>query len=304
MKYLQPFVRLFVRLLLAFPRPVFLGFLKIVRRAFSQSFNAFLFDDCLARYLRQGYGSIPVSHCSMEITIPMNVSLDIGDYIQRSFYLFGYPSFTAELLTFCDRETAFFDIGANLGLISLAVAQRTPASFVFAFDPEPKNYTKLQAIFLNNCPEASPIQLGLSDKAGRLEMKSVGHDSGSASFEVAYLESRMAANKCDSQSAVVTVEVSTFDTFVKTINLSDRRKVAMKIDVEGHELSVLRGMRRFLSEARQEICIVIETHMRNYEEVHELLSAESFAVCWPPAEEIEAFKSGGASCIDLIYVRH
>ena len=302
-KIFQPFLRLFVRLLLLFPKPLFLAFLKFIRRVFSRSFNELFFDDCFARCLRQGYASVPVRECSLEITIPLDVSLDVGDYIQRSFYLFGYPHFTAELLRFCDHKTAFFDIGANLGLITLAVAQSAPANYLFAFEPEPGNFLKLQAILLKNCNGARAVQLGLSDTQGKMELKSMGNDSGSASFEIAYLDSRNLANQYHSESAVTTVEVTTFDSFVKTIDLSDRAKVAMKIDVEGHELSVLRGMRQFFKDATQLICIVVETHKRNYDGVHELLSTDGFTMTWPAKAEIEAFQSGDFSAIDLIYVR-
>lgn len=302
-RIVQPIIRLFVRLLLLLPKPFFLKFLKIIRRVFSRSFNEFFFDDCFARYLRQGYGSIPIQECSLEISIPLDVSLDVGDYIQRSFYLFGYPHFTAELLRFCDHKTAFFDIGANLGLITLAVAQTTPANFLFAFEPEPGNFAKMEAILLKNRPGARAIQLGLSDTEGKLALKSVGHDSGSASFEIAYLDSRNLANQYHSESAVTTVAVTTFDSFAKTIDLSDRAKVAMKIDVEGHELSVLRGMRQFFKDASQQICIVVETHKRNYDEVHGLLTTERFTMAWPSEAELETFWSGESSAIDLIYVR-
>ena len=302
-KIVQPFLRLFVRLLLLLPKPFFLTFLKIIRRVFSRSFNEFFFDDCFARYLRQGYDSIPVKECSLEISIPLDVSLDVGDYIQRSFYLFGYPRFTTELLRFCDQKTAFFDIGANLGLITLAVARTTPANFLFAFEPEPGNFAKMEAILLKNRPGAHAIQLGLSDTEGKLELKSVGHDSGSASFEIAYLDSRNLANQYHSESAVTTVAVTTFDSFSRTVDLSDRMKVAMKIDVEGHELSVLRGMRQFFKDASQQICIVVETHKRNYDEVHRLLTGERFTMTWPSEAELEAFRSGDSSAIDLVYVR-
>ena len=137
-----------------------------------------------------------------------------------------------------------------------------------------------------------------------MELKSVGHDSGSASFEIAYLDSRNLANQYHSESAETTVAVTTFDSFSRTVDLSDRMKVAMKIDVDGHELSVLRGMRQFFKkDASQQICIVVETHKRNYDEVHRLLTGERFTMTWPSEAELEAFRSGDSSAIDLIYVR-
>ena len=302
-KPLQPFIRLFVRLLLLFPKSFFCAFLKTIRRVFSNSFNSVLFEDCFIRCLEQGYGSIPVRECKLEMAIPMDVSLDMGDDIQRSFYLFGYPSFSPELLRFCDDKTAFFDIGANLGLISLAVAQSTPGKYIFAFEPDPKNFVKLEAIFLKNSPQAHAIQLGLSDTEGKLQMKSIGHNSGASSFEIDYLDSRNAANHYNTEGIVTTVDVATFDSFVKSVDLSDRAKVAIKIDVEGHELPVLRGMCQFFKDAPQRIFIVVETHKRNYDEVHDLLTSNRFTMTWPPVSAIEAFKARGGSAIDLIYIR-
>ena len=300
---LQPLIRLTVRTLLLFPKPVFLGFLRGIRRVFNRSFSELFLDECLGRYMYLGYASIPVAELSLEATIPVNLNLDLGDYIQRSFYLFGYPPFTGELLKFCDQRTAFFDIGANLGIITLAVAKHTPANYLFAFEPEPGNFAKLKANLLKNCPEARAFQLGLSDTNGKIEMKSLDYDSGSASFEIGYLETRMHDYKCHSKSTMVKVDVATFDSVITDIDLSNRAKVAMKIDVEGHELAVLRGMRAFFQRSTQEICIVIETHKKNFSEVQKTLTGERFAIAWPPAEELEAFWSGDASAIDLVFIR-
>ena len=292
-----------MRLLLLLPKPFFLKFLKIIRRVFSRSFNEFFFDDCFARYLRQGYGSIPIQECSLEISIPLDVSLDVGDYIQRSFYLFGYPHFTAELLRFCDHKAAFFDIGANLGLITLAVARTTPANFLFAFEPEPGNFAKMEAILLKNSPGARAMQLGLSDTEGKLELKSVGHDSGSASFEIAYLDSRNLAKQYHSESAVTTVAVTTFDSFARTIDLSDREKVAMKIDVRGTSS-------RFFAECGSSLKMRHNRSASSWRRTNAITT--KFTRCspprgssgrGPPKAELDAFRSGDSSAIDLIYVR-
>lgn len=301
---LQPLIRLFVRFLLLFPKPVFLGFLTIIRRVFSRSLNELLFDDCFGRYLALGYASVPVRECSVDVSIPLDVELDVGDYTQRSFYLFGYPPLTGELLKFCDQKTAFFDIGANLGLITLAVGQKIPPDYLFAFEPEPKTFAKLRKVLGKNVPEAHALQIGLSDKDGKVQMKSLDYDSGSASLEIGYLESRMHDYECHSASAAITVDVLTFDTFVKGIDLSDHTKVAFKIDVEGHELAVIRGMREFFKSSSQGICIAVETHKHNYEEVQQYMRAAGFVLTWPQQAEIDAFWSGSGSAVDLVFIRN
>jgi len=300
-RLLQPSIRLFVRALLLLPSAVLLAVLNMSRKLFSRRLLQLLFDDALAKYLKQGYVSVAAKDLVIEETVPVQVNLDLGDYIQRSFYLFGYPRFTPELLKFCDEKTAFFDIGANLGLITIAVAQYCNAENLFAFEPLPANFVKLEANLEAHCLGAHSVNLGLSDTDGEMQLMYVEHDSGSASFEIDYLESRM--NDYSSRSSLITVPVRRFDDYISNVNLAEAAKLAFKIDVEGHELKVLRGMEAFLKSASQRILIIAETHKRNYDEVNRFLLGNDFRISWPTQDEVETFLSGPSSAIDLAFVR-
>jgi FkbM family methyltransferase len=300
-RFLQPAIRLFIRALLWLPSTVVVAVLKIFRELFSRRVLELIFDDALTRYMTQGYASVAPKHLVIEATIPLQLKLDLGDYIQRSFYLFGYPRFAYELVRFCDEKTTFFDIGANIGLITVAVAQHSNHRNLFAFEPVPLNFAKLQANLSVHCPSAHAVNLALSDAPGEMQLMCVEHDSGSASFEIDYLESRTKAY-C-SRASRITVPVTTFDDYISNVDLFEAAKLAFKIDVEGHELKVLKGMTAFLRSASQKILIIVEIHKRNYDEVNNLLTANEFRISWPPQVEIETFLAEHSSAIDLAFVR-
>lgn len=280
----------------------------LASRAFlNPQFSSYLLEEPLLKIGARGMNSIHPRSLTCSDHVPLQISLDLNDTIQRSFYLRGFPDFTSELLRFCDSSTCFFDIGANVGLISCAVSRYVAPKQIYAFEPVPANFEALRRNLTTNCPGATPHAIALSDKEGAFEMVACSHDSGAASLETQYRIDRLTELGYPTTLVRVGVLTISFSQYIvkQSIDFSRLKKVAFKIDVEGHELAVLNGMKLFLDAYNYlEILIVIEVHNLNFESVNQFLSDNAFGLVWPNAEAISAFHQSSSKAIDLIFRRH
>jgi FkbM family methyltransferase len=139
------------------------------------------------------------------------------------------------------------DVGANHGLFSLEAAHWIgPSGVVHAFEPTPRTrellLENLQANQID-CIQVFPEALGEAPGTARLR---VHHElsglNSLADDEITWNQRRLAADE------VIEVPVNTLDLHAARAGLP--RIDFLKIDVEGFELSVLRGARRLLGERR------------------------------------------------------
>ena len=127
----------------------------------------------------------------------------------------------------------FLDIGANLGAYSIFVAQQTSCKTIIAFEPDLRSFVRLRANALLNGLVIDARQVAVSDKNGPVPF-AYGPDDYDVVSKV--------SDKPQSQS-------------VPAIRLDDAvsfagRRIAMKIDIEGHERVALGGMRNLLQNNR------------------------------------------------------
>jgi FkbM family methyltransferase len=131
-----------------------------------------------------------------------------------------------------------YDVGANVGLYTLLMAKAVgDQGQVVAFEPEPKCFARLiENARLNGLSNVFPVPKALGDKTGAARLT---RDGTLNSFRVVELQGNAAS------SPGHTTEVIDGDSYVEQQHLPLPRVV--KIDVEGYELRVLRGLRRTLS---------------------------------------------------------
>ena len=133
-----------------------------------------------------------------------------------------------------------FDIGANMGYVSLCLAKRVgPTGRVFAFEPVPANIELLRKnIALNRTKNINLFEVAASDLRGEATIRIAGNLSTASLIWHA-----------NDQSAVeVSVRMEPIDELVDAGGLPLPSFV--KIDVEGAEGLVLAGMRRTITKAR------------------------------------------------------
>jgi FkbM family methyltransferase len=122
------------------------------------------------------------------------------------------------------------DVGANVGLYALLLAQLAgPGGHVFAFEPGPGLFRALK----HNCRRGglsnlTPLRLALGETAGRARLSCSAFNAG---------DNRLGGPGRHGAE----VEVARLDDV-----LAGRRIDFIKMDVQGHELHVLRGMEEVL----------------------------------------------------------
>jgi FkbM family methyltransferase len=147
----------------------------------------------------------------------------------------------------------FVDGGANVGYISAVAA--TTGAVVFAIEIQRELISQIEAVAtLNDFDLIRPLHLGLSSSTGLTSMWRTGINFGAA------LEGRTDRAHDDEPGSIA-------DDFVPVIALDDLfdgrtlRPAVVKIDVEGHEIEVLSGARRLISERNTIFVVEYHSHL-------------------------------------------
>jgi FkbM family methyltransferase len=184
----------------------------------------------------------------------LNINSTVGS---RLFYFSDYEKDDIQkCLDYLPEESIFFDIGANIGIFSLSLAQK--GAKVFAFEPHPLAYLELENhIKTNKLSNIKPFNLACSEVNGQVSFTTAVDSAYSSMHETAYSWSSWKIQKSDQ----ITVPSKTVDTLVSEMNIE---KIDLcKIDVEGGELNVLNGMKSILAEQRVKV-LLIELNQDTY----------------------------------------
>ena len=167
------------------------------------------------------------------------------------------------------RVRRFFDVGANFGLYSVLLPGMVPGVVrVDAFEPVRAARWRLVAnLGLNGLHETVRVHANaLSDRAGTGE---IAIDPGSTGVSSLSPSAGEIAHRGFSQTE--SVETVRFDAAFPDLT----EPLAVKIDVEGHELGVIDGMAETL--ARADCVLQIETRPRNAERVEAACARHGYA---------------------------
>ena len=222
--------------------------------------------------------------------------LSAQEWIQRKLIEDGVHEWaeTAILPTFVRRGWTAFDVGANIGYYSLILSRLVgPEGRVYAFEPNPLARERLEEhVAINGTSNVEVTSLALGERLGEGRFRF--DPDAPTSHEVpnwgswSLARSRRAGN--------VNVTFSTADLVVRACAIE--RVHFMKIDVEGLELSVLRGAREILHRHRP-FCLVefhaaAEPDMERLHKVQALLESRRYTICrvhkhpWPHLRELTA----------------
>jgi len=167
--------------------------------------------------------------------------LDLEDFIQRQMYFGAFePDETRLVKKHLQPGMTFVDVGANVGYYTALAASKVVGrgGRVIAFEPSPYAFEKLHSMVLGNkLKQVTAIQAGLSETGGNGKLYlGIGFHNHSPTM-VAH------ENTIATEVTVVSLDDEAARLGIKRIDL-------IKIDVEGHELKVLAGAKRLLSEGR------------------------------------------------------
>jgi FkbM family methyltransferase len=160
---------------------------------------------------------------------------------------------------------AFFDVGANVGFLSVLAAHKVgPQGQVHCFEPLPANGNQiLHNVALGGFQQVSLHQIALSNERGMATFRV----SAVPTFG-ALVDSPIAV---DDQIGAIQVPVSTLDHMIEELSLASPTMI--KIDIEGAEVGFLAGATATIRKYRP--LLLIELHGTN-KEVASFLEQESY----------------------------
>lgn len=168
------------------------------------------------------------------------------DFIGREIFTkgkFDHPKLESALRVLgVESVGTLVNVGATIGDVCIPALSRGQALRVFAFEPDPINFALLQInVEWNDCGSRTHcIPVALSDDRGSVQLKRPGWGNrGGVS-----VAGKVSPDE-DAFTRASGVPTFLLDDFELELGRSD----LIFMDVEGHELSVLRGSRMTLSQA-------------------------------------------------------
>lgn len=150
-------------------------------------------------------------------------------------------------------DPKLLDIGANIGMIALAVLSKVSKVKIYAFEPGPHQYELLKETILQNnlSDKIFPINVALSNFSGssKFAIHVQKHASGDGFFDT----------KRGGKVKEINVNVETLDNWWNQ-NLCPKINF-VKIDTEGSELWIFEGGRKFIEACKP--VILLEIHPMN-----------------------------------------
>ncbi len=161
---------------------------------------------------------------------------------EKLSYLLGTdePHLQKAIRQFVSPGDTVYDIGANIGYVSLSLAKRVgPQGRVIAFEPIPLNIAAFRDnIAINRITNVRLLECAASDRAGQAVIRLLENPSTAS----------LVWHNANPVATEFTIRTVSIDDLVEVGDLSPPTFV--KIDVEGAEALVLEGMRRTLAAAR------------------------------------------------------
>lgn len=170
----------------------------------------------------------------------------------HGYYVFFLGEYASEeidlLIMLCSSARIFVDVGANIGLVTLAVAQACPNLCVHAFEPDPIIIARLKANLDLN-PLLKPRILVVEKAAADQDVSLQFVSASGYNAEIGRLLN-------GDEAGGLQVEAIKLDTYFQSVTA---KPDILKIDVEGAELKVLEGMTKLLSTQNLQH-ILVEVH--------------------------------------------
>ncbi len=190
----------------------------------------------------RGYAEINSPYCPPFVMFCVNDDAVALDTLWNG--KFGYePGSLATWSRLAAKSTTIADVGAHVGYFSMIAALASPKAKIHAFEPVDQIHARLSVnVRSNGVQNVKLYQAGVSSQAGWAE-----------------ISVRFSGNLLSTGS---TLEAAASDAELKRIRLlpldevfADTKLDLIKIDVEGHEMSVLEGARQVLKRDRPTVML-------------------------------------------------
>lgn len=195
----------------------------------------------------------------------VKLNLNFLEYIDDKIIRNGYfdQQVLDSILSRIKDKDVFWDIGANIGIHSLTIKKLKPKVKCIAFEPYYKNFHNLyDNVAINPQLNIVMVNLALGDKLGLSSLYTTENNSGRTGVLKAPL------------TTLINIKIPVFssDILIK----SDLVPIPniIKIDTEGNELAVLKGLGSFLNDST--IHTIIFESFDNSHEIINYLKLHNF----------------------------
>lgn len=231
-----------------------------------------------SNYLKHAFNRVTGRKTTLEFTLadqPIKLTITNQREIRRAHAIHHEMDFVKRINAHLLSKDTVYDIGANIGVLTLLIAKQSINLRVFSFEPEPRNFSQLQKnITLNNLNDrVTPNQIALGATEGQIALHVRGHAG----------EGRHSIAESTGATDVINVALATCHDFAKKHNaLPD----VLKIDVEGAEGQVLAGVTDMLAtHAPRDIFLEIHNkgdgdQMPDGTRIHDWFTSNNYQLLW------------------------
>lgn len=180
---------------------------------------------------------------------------------------------TIDWINSFEKNSVFFDIGANIGIYSVYAAKK--GIKVFSFEPEALNYSLLnQNIYLNNLQHlVLAYNLALSDceRMDKLYLREMAYGGALHNFGENLDHNKNNFNEIFRQGTFA----NSIDNLIENYNLPLPNYI--KIDVDGNESQVIMGMQKTLKNPfLKGVLVELNTNLKEDSQVNKVLLESGF----------------------------
>jgi len=168
------------------------------------------------------------------------------------------------------------DIGANVGQFALTISKVLPEAQIFAFEPIPACFAKLQQN-LQGHKDFTALNMGLWTETWELEFECNAYTPSSSFLTMTQVHTE--AFPFTKETEKIQVKIEPLDRVSAELNLRD--PMLIKIDVQGYEDRVMQGGEQTIKRAKM---IILETSFRRlyeqqplFNDIYQILNSWGFS---------------------------
>jgi len=201
------------------------------------------------KYFMKGMQSFGIANKTYQKKLPGDIIMNVNpsEHIQQQLFWYGYyekpvGNMLKKLLL---PGRTFIDVGANIGYFSLLAAQHCPGAKIISLEPVSNSYKALlENIALNKFESIEALNFAAGDKEETSTIYlSADDNTGMSSLQ----QPENYSGKSEM------VKVTRLDQLATDLKLTSVDVV--KIDVEGNELAVLKGMKHIMENFKPAILL-------------------------------------------------
>jgi FkbM family methyltransferase len=250
------------------PASVTICVLKYSRNLLSFRLNGILEEKIYSPLLKGNRTVLDLPRLTIPVPVERKMAIRVGDESQRFYWCGHFDEVSSYVLRHATEVDSFIDIGTNCGFMTLVASSRIPASRIYCFEPNPDTFRELTNNLRLNNLTANTFNLALSNKKERCRLFVPEGACGGSSIDAKNYQRRDLLPGEQLPTAFHEVDAEIFDDLWKGIAEKaplGPGKILIKLDAEGFELTIIAGMREFLTAHAARVTLLIEVYESEYD---------------------------------------